>query len=95
MAEAVDLLGGDLAFTLSWMFAEGTDWASVKARIALADDPRVGLVGEATVASAFFDGDVDGLRAAFIQKKSEADWDAFLQATKETRWADAQTFLTP
>ena len=55
----------------------------------------VGLVGEATVASAFFDGDVDGLRTAFIQKKSEADWDAFLKATKETRWADAQTFLTP
>jgi hypothetical protein len=36
MAELVDLLGGDLVWKLGWMFAEGTDFKHVRAKIAAA-----------------------------------------------------------
>ena len=41
MAEAVDLLGGDLAFKLSWMKEEGTDFQHVKEKLrGTADDAQ-------------------------------------------------------
>ena len=41
MAEAVDILGGDLVFKLSWMKEEGTDWQHVKEKLkAVADDAQ-------------------------------------------------------
>jgi hypothetical protein len=41
MAEAVDILGGDLVFKLSWMKEEGTDWQHVKEKLrAVQDDAQ-------------------------------------------------------
>jgi hypothetical protein len=55
----------------------------------------VALVGEATVAAAFFDGDVDGLREAFVSSKSETEWNDFITATRGNNWAQATTLATP
>jgi hypothetical protein len=38
MSEAVELLGGDLAFKLGWMKAEGADWPQLREKIALCSD---------------------------------------------------------
>ncbi|MGB1251836.1 MAG: hypothetical protein ACPG8W_14550 [Candidatus Promineifilaceae bacterium] len=54
-----------------------------------------GLVGEDTLASAYFDGNMDDLRTAFIDQKSEDDWDKFIEHTKKNEWADAETLATP
>ena len=41
MAEAVDILGGDLVFKLSWMKEEGTNWQLVKEKLkAVSDDAQ-------------------------------------------------------
>ncbi len=41
MAEAVDIIGGDLVFKLSWMREEGTDWQHVKEKLrGVADDAQ-------------------------------------------------------
>ena len=55
----------------------------------------VALVGEDVVAPAYFDGAVDGLESAFVSAKSEADWTAFVDATKAKNWATATTLATP
>ncbi len=38
MAEAVDIIGGDLAWKLTWMKEEGTDWQAVKEKIRACQD---------------------------------------------------------
>jgi WXG100 family type VII secretion target len=56
----------------------------------------VDKVGEATVAKAYFDGDVAGLKDAFIKiggGKTEADWSKFVDYTKKGKWADAESML--
>jgi hypothetical protein len=49
----------------------------------------VGLVGETTVAAAYFDGDTDGLEDAYVDKKSDDDWTAFIAATEADDWTTA------
>ena len=50
MSEAVDLLGGDLAFKLGWMAAEGADWPQLREKIALASEPdKAALRADATM----------------------------------------------
>jgi hypothetical protein len=56
MAEAVQLLGGDLYFKLSWTLAEGTTWTAVRALLEAADEP-----GKARVR-----GDL-GMRGWFVE----------------------------
>ena len=53
----------------------------------------VKLVGEKTVAAAYFDGNVDGLKKAFVAKKSKEDYDAFIKATKNNKWSEARKKL--
>ncbi|GMV41533.1 MAG: hypothetical protein AMXMBFR64_32490 [Myxococcales bacterium] len=54
MAEAVDVLGGDLRFKLTWMFAEGTDWAAVRAKITAADEAgKAAVRGDAAMRGHF------------------------------------------
>lgn len=55
----------------------------------------VALVSEATVASAYFDGDIDGLETAFVAAKSQNDWNDFIGHTRNNRWADAAALCTP
>jgi hypothetical protein len=55
MSEAVDLLGGDLAFKLSWMKDEGTDWQHVKEKLrATADDAQKAPIRASADWRAFF-----------------------------------------
>ena len=50
MAEAVDLLGGDLSFKLEWMVAEGADPQQVREKIASADEAqRAAVLADATL----------------------------------------------
>jgi len=54
----------------------------------------VKLVGEDAVAKAYFDGDVAGLKTAFLAKgKTEADWSNFLKHTGNKDWAKAEAIL--
>ena len=53
----------------------------------------VALVGEATVAKAYFDGEVSALEKAFIKKKSASDWSKFIKATKSKQWSKANGYL--
>jgi hypothetical protein len=55
----------------------------------------VSLVGETTVAAAYFDGDTDALEDAYVAKKSDADWTAFLTACSANDWTTAATLVTP
>jgi hypothetical protein len=55
----------------------------------------VSLVGETTVAAAYFDGDTAGLQTAYEGKKSAADWTAFLTACSADDWTTAATKVTP
>jgi hypothetical protein len=55
----------------------------------------VGLVGEATVAAAYFDGDTDSLEDAYVGKKSDADWTAFIAATEGNDWTTAAPLVAP
>ncbi|MFC4873932.1 DUF4157 domain-containing protein [Negadavirga shengliensis] len=66
-------------------------------------------IGEALVARAYFDGETDALKTAFILSKiispttpvsglerlsrATSDWDQFIQATKDKDWATADGFL--
>lgn len=59
-------------------------------------DALADMVGEDVVASAYFDGDMDGLRDAYIASgKSEDDWKKLLEHTRKNEWADATRLLTP
>jgi len=50
MAEAVDLLGGDLTFKLGWMVAEGADAQQVREKIASADQvQRAAVLADAAL----------------------------------------------
>ena len=64
----------------------------------------VAMVGEATVAASYFDGDTDGLRSAFreardrlrdrddnllTRMKSRAEWNTFVEATSANEWDEA------
>jgi hypothetical protein len=53
----------------------------------------VGLVGETTTAAAYFDGDTDGLEAAYVNQKSQDDWTAFIAATEANDWTTAATLV--
>jgi hypothetical protein len=55
----------------------------------------VSLVTEATLASAYFDGQTDALKDAFVKAKSEDDWNEFIDATKNNQWAKAAGLSTP
>lgn len=55
----------------------------------------VGLVGETTVASAYFDGDTAGMQSAYEDNKSEADWTAFIAACTAQDWTTATATVTP
>jgi hypothetical protein len=55
----------------------------------------VTLVGETTVASAYFDGATDGLQSAYEGKKSEDDWTAFLTACTAQDWTTAAAKVAP
>jgi len=57
MAAAVDLLGGTLSWKLSWMRAEGSSWALVRARIQATTDAaqKTGLYSNATMREFFVD----------------------------------------
>lgn len=53
------------------------------------------LVTEATLAAAYFSGNMSGLETAFTTAKSAADWTAFVAATRSNDWATATTKCTP
>jgi len=54
----------------------------------------VKLVGEEAVAKGYFDGDMDGLRNAFIKAgKTQADWDKMIEHTKKGEWSDAKRLV--
>lgn len=56
----------------------------------------VNLVGEDVVAEAYFDGDMDGLKEAYIDAgKTEADWDTMIEHTKKDEWSDARKLAKP
>ncbi len=53
----------------------------------------VALVGEAIVAGAYFDGDMDTLETTFVAAKSASDWTNFITETKNKNWAAADGYL--
>jgi hypothetical protein len=53
----------------------------------------VTLVGEAVVAGAYFDGDMETLENTFVAAKSEADWTNFITETRNKNWAAADGYL--
>jgi len=57
----------------------------------------VDVVGEDVVASAYFDGDVDGLKEAFLIETAlpEASWDSMIADTRDNRWTTATIYLSP
>lgn len=62
----------------------------------LVAEQLVTLVGRDTVAKAYFDGDFESLKQAYITKKSGktmTDWEAFARAIEEKRFSDASSYL--
>ncbi len=57
----------------------------------------VDVVGEDVVAAAYFDGDVDGLKDAFLIETAlpEATWDSMIADTRDNRWTTATLLLSP
>jgi hypothetical protein len=53
------------------------------------------LVGETTLAAAYFDGATDEMQEAFETAKSADDWTSFVRATRANNWATATTLATP
>jgi hypothetical protein len=53
------------------------------------------LVGETTLAAAYFDGATDELQEAFETAKSADDWTSFVRASRANNWATATTLATP
>lgn len=53
----------------------------------------VTLVGEAVVASAYFDGDTDTLESTFISAGGGSNWSAFLSETESQNWVAADAYL--
>ncbi len=53
----------------------------------------VTLVGEAVVAGAYFDGDMETLENTFVAAKSASDWTNFITETKNKNWAAADGYL--
>lgn len=53
MAEAVNILGGDINFKLDWMFHEGTNWEQVKAILAVNTDSLVSIRSSTTMRANF------------------------------------------
>ena len=53
------------------------------------------LVGETTLAAAYFDGATDELQEAFETAKSADDWTSFVSASRSNDWATATTLATP
>jgi hypothetical protein len=64
------------------------------AQVAVANQ-LVTLVGEATVAACFFNGDNEGLKKAFIAATSKEAWENFLKQMKAKNFAGATTTATP
>jgi hypothetical protein len=53
-----------------------------------------GLVGKTSLASAYFDGQLGGLKKAYIGAKGPtSDWEAFAKAIEEKRFGDAKALL--
>lgn len=62
----------------------------------LVTDQLVALVGRDTVAKAYFDGDFDGLKQAYLAKKigtTLTDWETFARAIEEQRFSAASSCL--
>ncbi len=53
------------------------------------------LVGETTLAAAYFDGATDELQETFEAAKSADDWTSFVRASRANDWATATTLATP
>ncbi len=53
------------------------------------------LVGETTLAAAYFDGATDEMQESFETAKSADDWTSFVSATRGNDWATATTLATP
>jgi hypothetical protein len=53
----------------------------------------VGLVGEGIVARAYFDGETEALETAFVNQRSQEDWDNFVAHTRTNAWADAARII--
>jgi WXG100 family type VII secretion target len=54
----------------------------------------VKLVGEEAVAKGYFDGDMEGLKKAYIKAgKTEADWNKMIEHTSKKEWDDARKLV--
>ncbi|MFD3162780.1 WXG100 family type VII secretion target [Herpetosiphon sp. NSE202] len=54
------------------------------------------LVGEDVVADAYFNGNMDGLKDAYVNAGySEAQWDTLIEHTQNNEWADAELLTAP
>ncbi len=54
------------------------------------------LVGEDVVADAYFNGNMDGLKDAYVNAGyTEAQWDTMIEHTEKNEWADAELLTTP
>ncbi|KPL86097.1 WXG100 family type VII secretion target [Herpetosiphon geysericola] len=54
------------------------------------------LVGEAVVADAYFNGNMDGLKDAYVNAGyTEAQWDTLIEHTQNNEWADAELLTVP
>ena len=53
----------------------------------------VGFTAEATVAAAYFDGNIAGLTAAFQAASGSANWATFIGHCSGERWADARAMM--
>ncbi|MBM7843856.1 WXG100 family type VII secretion target [Herpetosiphon giganteus] len=54
------------------------------------------LVGEDVVADAYFNGNMDGLKDAYVNAGySEAQWDMLIEHTQNNEWADAELLTAP
>ena len=98
MAEAVDLLGGDLAFKLEWMKAEGTNFGLVRPKIVDADEAQRSVIRGDTKWRDFFvdicGNDEMGLAVQLLGgtlewklgwiKEEGADWQRLVQVIAGT-----------
>lgn len=77
--------------------AIATDRANIYAdNLAFATD-LAGVVGEDIVAIAYFEGDVEGLKEAYLgaSGRDEDDWNSMIEHVKDEDWAAAQLLLFP
>jgi hypothetical protein len=54
-----------------------------------------GAVGKTVLASAYFDGQFDGLKAVYMSAKGKSmtDWESFAKAAEGKQWSTARTYL--